>query len=173
MYPHVLWSVSDEEDTPSVFKALAARFQRYFTFVKIVHPDDRDLQTLGIADKKKLSLPELFVLVTENGDPQAASVVRFETSRHGNLNYTSVLQFLFAVNVRLRHELPGNNRADEQKYVEMIDIIRIEEKRFRIINSGHKENDTQLGHKSREKARLNENTALKTSPEEHVLRDEL
>lgn len=124
--------IIDEDETPSVFKAIAKRFEKYFLFGRVMRPTSDDLHKLGIADMY-LNPPELFIIVTENGRPEKIDAIRFDTDRYGKMNYTAIMQFLFAVNGQFRHELPGFNMADQQQEAEMTDVIAIEEKRFEIL----------------------------------------
>lgn len=141
----VLFYIADEEQTPAVFKSLALRFEKYFLFSKIVKPSKGDLNSLGLGDMA-ISPPELFILLTTSGDPDSARAVRFDDEKYGGMNYTKIMEFLFSVNSRFRHELPGVNLANSQQEAEMSDVIEIEKKRFLILHGN--EGATKFDHKT-------------------------
>ena len=111
---------------------MSARFAKYFYFGKIVNPSEEDKKELGIGEQE-LALPSLYVMVSVDGTLQSINAVKFDESKYGNMNYTNVVQFLFAINWQFRHLLPGKNLADSQQEAEMSDIVKIEEKRFDIM----------------------------------------
>ncbi|XP_060585058.1 uncharacterized protein LOC132741002 [Ruditapes philippinarum] len=124
--------ITDEDETPSVFKAIAKRFEKYFLFGRLVRPTSEDLHSLGLKGVY-INPPELFVIVTKNGEADQIEAIRFEEEKFGKMNYTSILQFLFVINGNFRHDLPGNNMAQNQQEAEMADVIQIEERRFEIL----------------------------------------
>ena len=101
-------------------------------FARLVRPTSEDLDNVGL---KGLYIhpPELFVIITKDGQAEKIDAIRFEEEKFGKMNYTSILQFLFVVNSHFRHDLPGINMAQNQQEAEMSDVIRIEEKRFEIL----------------------------------------
>lgn len=127
--------IIDENETPSLFKAIAQRFERYFRFGRMTRPSADDLRTLGL-QSIYINPPALFVIVTRNGKLDNFSAVEFDVNSSGDMNYTSIMQFLFSINTQFRHELPGDNQSHNQREAEMGDIIRIEEKRFEIFLNG-------------------------------------
>ncbi|XP_045159679.2 uncharacterized protein LOC123525053 [Mercenaria mercenaria] len=134
--------ITDEDETPSVFKAIAKRFEKYFLFGKVVRPTSEDLRKLGLKDMY-INPPELFVIITENGKAEKIDAIRFEVDKFGKMNYTAIMQFLFAVNGNFRHELPGDNMAQHQQEAEMADIIKIEERRFEILRDNEDHADAK------------------------------
>lgn len=146
-FPSIL--ITDNEETPSVFKAIAKRFEKYFAFGKVVKPTSKDLKSLGL-DSFYLKPPELFVLVTQNGKADKIDAIRFDKYRMGEMNYTSVMEFLFAINGQFRHDLPGDNMASHKQEMEMSDVIQTEQKRFEILRGSKKtvQNEEKLQDKS-------------------------
>ncbi|KAH3829013.1 uncharacterized protein LOC127880805 [Dreissena polymorpha] len=113
-------------------RALAIRFEKYFTFVKVVKPTADDLKAIGLPEAPR-SLPELFIITTKEKMINAFNAVRFDTDKFGVSSYTNIMEFLFAINNQYRHELPGDNRGSSQQEAEMADVVAIETKRFDII----------------------------------------
>ena len=160
---------ADEERTPPVFEALALRFEKYFLFTKMIDPSQNDLNSIGLGDRT-ISPPELFVLLATSGDPESARAVRFDPKMFGGMNYTKIMEFLFSVNGKFRHELPGANLAGTQQEAEMADIVAVEAKRFKIVHGtgGHDEVDIPSANDIFE----TDNLRFKVT-KETVLRDEL
>lgn len=129
--------VTDEDETPPVFKSIAKRFEKYFAFGRVVRPTPRDLQSLGLAGVY-INPPELFVIVTQKGKADKVDAIRFDKGHTGAMNYTGILEFLFTINGQFRHDLPGDNMAQYQEEMEMTDIVKIEEKRFEILRDRKK-----------------------------------
>ena len=123
--------MSDDDGTSDLFKAVSVRFEKYFNFGKIGKPTEAETKDLGIADSD-VQIPSLYVMVSVDGSIETISAIKFDESRFGAMNYTNVMQFLFAINSQYRHFLPGNNFASRQQEAEMADILKIEEKRFDI-----------------------------------------
>lgn len=149
MVLHFHFAISDEDETPPVFKAIAKRFEKYFLFGRVVKPTSDDLRKLGLGDMY-VNPPELFIIVTQNGKPEKVNAIKYDTNKFGNMNYTAIMQFLFAINGQFRYDLPGNNMAEQQQEAEMDDIIKIEEKRFEILRG--KEHKTSLPEKMKDDA---------------------
>ena len=130
---------SDEKDTPVLYRAVSYRFKRYFNAARIVKPTLDDYTALGMEDSF-FDTPLLFVLLPEVKDKGSKattqdmgfSAVMFETKKMGDLNYPNILRFLFGVNNSYRHILPGENQSNDQEAAEMLDIVRLESKRFEI-----------------------------------------
>lgn len=130
---------SDEKDTPVLYRAVSYRFKRYFNAARIVKPTLDDYTALGMEDSF-FDTPLLFVLLPEVKDKGSKattqdmgfSAVMFETKKMGDLNYPNILRFLFGVNNSYRHILPGENQSNDQEVAEMLDIVRLESKRFEI-----------------------------------------
>ncbi|WAR24534.1 hypothetical protein MAR_038203 [Mya arenaria] len=162
-----------EEETSSTFKALAKRFAKYFTFTKLVRPSSKQLKGIGI-EQDNLDLPEMFVVITKEGQTNELNAVRFDKQKLGYFNYTNVMEFLFSVNNNYRHELPGDNLAHVRKHAEMIEIVNIEKKRFDIVSAGSSARLTRSKSKDTHTVRNNGDNENKVNyPEIPGLRDEL
>lgn len=135
-FPLIL--LTDETDTPVLYKAISHRFKRYFNAARIVRPTLDDYKFLGMEDSF-FDTPLLFVLLpevkekkTKETQDMGFSAVVFETKKMGDLNYPNILRYLFGVNNSYRHTLPGENQSNLQEVAEMLDIVNIESKRFEV-----------------------------------------
>lgn len=124
-----------EDDTPSAtFRALSLRFEQYFLFGLVTRPSARDIQRIGLGDNY-ISLPAIITIVTENGQPDKISAIKYDMETYGTMTYTKVMSYLFAVNAQFRHGLPGENKSNKKKVAEMSDVLKIEGERFELFNN--------------------------------------
>ncbi|OWF38164.1 uncharacterized protein LOC110466596 [Mizuhopecten yessoensis] len=139
-FPIVL--LTDTPDTPSLFKALAIRFRKYYNFGRFVDATIEDFRSLGLGlEDDTFELPAILVLVPQRPgmiEEIAFNAVEYRTNIMGVINYSNVLQFLFAVNNKYRYWLPGSNMSNRREVAEMEDIIEIENRRFDILFEGKK-----------------------------------
>lgn len=138
------WYISEETDTPVLFKAVSYRFKKYFNAARIVRPTLDDFEALGMEDSF-FETPLMFILLPEVNDKgtkatkdMGFSAVMFDTKKMGDLNYPNILQFLFGVNNSYRHTLPGDNQSNDQEVAEMSDLGNIESKRFEMVKPKRK-----------------------------------
>ncbi|XP_061192664.1 uncharacterized protein LOC133200868 [Saccostrea echinata] len=161
--------LTEETETPVLFKAVSYRFKRYFNAARVVKPTLDDYNALGMEDSF-FDTPLLFILLpdvkdkgTKKTQDLGFSAVMFETKRMGDLNYPNILRFLFGVNNSYRHTLPGDNQSNDQEVSEMSDIVKIESKRFEM-------------EKPKKKAKKDDDSSIKftmTNTMSGAVRDEL
>ncbi|XP_069128050.1 uncharacterized protein [Argopecten irradians] len=144
-FPLIL--LTDTSDTPSLFKALALRFKKYFNFGKFVDATVEDFRSLGLSMEDDIfDLPAVLVLVPKKPrmiEEISFNAIEYRVDRMGAMNYPNVLQFLFAINNKYRYWLPGNDMSQVREVAEMEDVIDIENKRFDILFEGKKAKITQ------------------------------
>ncbi|KAL3869684.1 hypothetical protein ACJMK2_042346 [Sinanodonta woodiana] len=131
--------VTDEQEALTLHKALAVRYEKYFIFGRIVKPGPDELQKLGLT-KIYFEPPAIFVLLAQRdnkivSDNFQFSTVQYDKLKMGEMNYTNIIQFLFAVNGQYRYLLPGTSLSDQKTEAEMEDILQIEGQRFQITFS--------------------------------------
>lgn len=127
--------ITEEEETSVLWKALAVRFEKYFSFARIYKPSSEDLKAIGLEDFF-IAPPALFVLVTEEGDAEKVSAIHYDKAKQGLMNYTNIMAYLFAINSEYRYKLPGDNQSNQKTEAEMEDVIQIEAQRFDIHVQG-------------------------------------
>ena len=123
------------------------RFEKYFLFGRVVRPTQKELKALGLGDKY-ISLPALYTIVTEDGHADKMNVIKYDVDSYGDMSYTKVMMYLFAVNGQFRHSLPGENKSDSQKEAEMSDILKIEGERFEVFRNESKPKQTSKQNKA-------------------------
>ena len=149
-----------------LWKALAIRFEKYFSFARIYKPDSDDLKALGL-EEYFIAPPALFVLVMQDENLENINAIHFDTAKQGLLNYTNVMAFFFVINSEYRYKLPGENQSNQKTEAEMKDVIQIESQRFEIQVQGRNRSS-----KEPTKATLDkENIEFKTPEETTFLSD--
>ncbi|XP_033737829.1 uncharacterized protein LOC117325595 [Pecten maximus] len=153
--------LSDTQDTPSLFKALAVRFQKYFNFGRFVDATVEDYRSLGLSlEDDTFELPAILVLVPKKPgmiEEISFNAIEYRKNIMGAINYPNVLQFLFAVNNKYRYWLPGSDMSYVREVAEMEDIIEIENRRFDILFEGKKAKITKKNDENKaQKEKLSE-----------------
>ncbi|XP_060070403.1 uncharacterized protein LOC132550368 [Ylistrum balloti] len=147
--------LTDTQDTPSLFKALAVRFQKYFNFGRFVDATVEDFRSLGLSlEDDTFDFPAILILVPKQPgmiEEISFNAVEYRANVMGVMNYPNVLQFLFAVNNKYRYWLPGSDMSNVREVSEMEDVIEIENRRFDILFEGKKAKITQKVNKKEEK----------------------
>lgn len=104
--------------------------------------------------------PALFVLVPDEENLEKVNAIHFDTAKQGQMNYTNVMTFLFAINSEFRYKLPGDNRSNQKTEAEMEDIVQIEAQRFEVRDHSRNKSSAK-GQMGKEAGR--ENIQPKTS----------
>lgn len=151
--------LSEEEETSVLWKALAVRFEKYFSFARIFKPSSEDLKNIGL-ENFFIAPPALFVLVTDEGDAEKVSAIHYDKAKQGLMNYTNVMTYLFAINSEYRYKLPGENQSNQKTEAEMEDVIQIEAQRFDIHVQGGNGSSKEQKNKDGDE----ENIELKITP---------
>lgn len=133
-----VYLVTEENEASVLWKALAIRFEKYFSFARIYKPTGEDLKAFGL-EKFFIDPPALFVLVADEGNLEKMNAVHFDKSKQGQFNYTNVMTFLFAINSEFRFKLPGENQSNQKTEAEMEDIVQIEAQRFEVQSQSDNE----------------------------------
>ena len=134
-----MYLFSEESEASVLWKALAIRFEKYFSFARIYKPSSDDLKAYGL-EQFFIDPPALFVLVADEKNLEKVNAVHFDKSKQGQFNYTNVMTFLFAINSEFRFKLPGENQSNQKTEAEMEDVVQIEAQRFEV----HGQSDKKL-----------------------------
>ena len=151
-----MYLLSEENGASVLWRALANRFEKYFSFARLYKPSCEDLKVFGL-EQFFIDPPALFVLVADEGNLEKVNAIHFDKSKQGRFKYTNVL---FAINFDFRYKLPGENLSNQKTEVEMEAVVEIEAQRFEVQG--------QHGNKSavkEENAADNENVSNKNIPE--------
>ena len=133
----MMYPFSEESEASVLWKALAIRFEKYFSFARIYKPSSDDLKVFGL-EQFFIDPPALFVLVADEKNLEKVNVVHFDKSKQGQFNYTNVMTFLFAINSEFRFKLPGENQSNQKTEAEMEDVVQIEAQRFEVQGQSDK-----------------------------------
>ncbi|XP_067677882.1 uncharacterized protein [Haliotis asinina] len=131
--------ITEEKESSAMMKALSLRFQKYFSFGRIVQPSASGLRGLGM-EKFYKDMPTLLVLMASGGESMESpqfNAIPFDKKAMGEFNYPNILAFLFSVNREFRHLIPGDNGSDRRETVEMDDVVEIESLRFDVKGLHH------------------------------------